>query len=187
VTALPAVLTGLPAVLTGLPAMVTALVLLAALDGMFAGFRSSCGRTGLIRHRRADLVAHLRGLALAVLLLAPVAVIAGLDAARHPARRAAYQAAGRAMLAVYLPFALLVLAALTAYLLLGWRRRFLASALVLGPATAARPLVGLLGAAVAARAADDLLVAALAVAAVTAALAVEPCADRRWYARPVRR
>lgn len=159
-----------------------ALLALAVLDGMFAGFRSSCGRTGLVRHRHQDLVAHLRGLALAMVLLTPVAAIVLVDVVVRPARLSTYVAAGRVMLTVYLPYAWIVLTALAAYALLGWRRRFLASALILGPFTLARPLMALAGAAAAAWSAHDLLIAALCLAAAAAALAVEPLADRKWYA-----
>ncbi|XVV08921.1 hypothetical protein ACQP2X_29220 [Actinoplanes sp. CA-131856] len=160
-------------------AVAAGLALIAGLDGAFAGFRSSCGRSGLVRHRAQNVTAHLRGLALAVALLTPVAVVALLG---YSARPGPYLAAGRAMLAVYVPFAVVVLLALVAYLLLGWRRRFVATALVLGPCTAARPLIALLGAALAAQAAGDLRVGLLAFAGVAGALAVEPLADRRWYA-----
>ncbi|SNY42476.1 oxidoreductase [Paractinoplanes atraurantiacus] len=120
-------------------AVAAGLALIAGLDGALAGFRSSCGRSGLVRHRAQNVTAHLRGLA--VVLLAPVAVIVLLG---YTARPGPYLAAGRAMLAVYVPFAVVALLALVAYLVLGWRRRFLTTALVLGPCTAARPLIALL-------------------------------------------
>lgn len=160
-----------------------ALTVLALVDSMFAGFRSSLGRTGLIRHRRRDVVAHLRGLALSASLLAPVAAVTLVDVVVRPVRLATYVTTGRAMLAVYLPFAGLVLVALAAYLALRWRHRFLAAALVLGPCTLARPLVAVAGVAAAGWAARDLLATALALAAVAAALAVGPWAERRWYGR----
>jgi len=42
------------------------LFILAILDGAFAGFRSSAGRTGLINHRRSDHQAARRGVVLAL-------------------------------------------------------------------------------------------------------------------------
>jgi hypothetical protein len=164
-----------------------ALVVLAALDGAFAGFRSSCGRTGLIRHRREDVRAHLRGLATAALLLGPVAAVVLADVLAHPPRWEDYLVAGRAMLALYLPFGATVLAALAGYAVLSWRRRFLASALILGPFTFARPFVAVAGIVLAARAGAGLTVLAVATTAVIGALAVEPVLDRRWVAAARRR
>ena len=164
-----------------------ALVVLAALDGAFAGFRSSCGRTGLIRHRREDVRAHLRGLATAALLLGPVAVLVLADVLVHPPHRDGYLVAGRAMLLLYVPFGATVLAALVAYVVLGWRRRFLATALILGPFTFVRPFVAVAGLVLAARSGAGFPVLAAAVAAVLAALAVEPVLDRWWVAAAVRR
>lgn len=158
-----------------------ALTALALLDSMFAGFRSSLGRTGLIRHRHRDVLAHLRGLGLSAGLLAPVAAVTLLDVTVRDGRLATYVTAGRAMLAVYLPFAGLVLAALAGYLVLRWQHRFLAAALVLGPCTLLRPLVAAAGVGAAGWASRDVLATALALGAVAAALAVEPWAERRWY------
>ncbi|MDQ7904874.1 oxidoreductase [Phytohabitans sp. ZYX-F-186] len=160
-----------------------ALTAIAVLDSMFAGFRSSLGRTGLIRHRHRDVLAHLRGLALSALLLAPVAAVALVDVALRGPRLAIYLAAGRAMLLVYLPFAAVVLLALAAYLVPHWQHRFLAAVVVLGPGTLARPLVALAGVAAAGWASRDALATTLALGAVCAALAVEPWAERRWYGR----
>jgi len=85
------------------------------------------------------------------------------------------------MLAVYLHYGLVVLVALAAYATLSWRRRFLASALLLGPLTLVRPVVALVGAGAAWWATRDLTIATLSLAAVVAVLAVEPIAGRRWY------
>lgn len=159
-----------------------ALAVLVALDGAFAGFRSSCGRTGLIRHRRQDVVAHLHGLAVAAALVGPVAAAVLADLALRPERRDTYLLAGRAMLLLYLPFGALILAALAGYAVLPWRHRFLASALILGPCTFARPFVALGGAVLGVLAAHDLTAGAAALAGVAAALAVEPVLDRRWVA-----
>jgi hypothetical protein len=161
-----------------------ALLLLAALDGAFAGFRSSCGRTGLVDHRRDDVEASLRGLALAGVLLLPVVLVAAGDVVAYPERLDLYVSAGRVLLTVYLPYAGLILGALACYRLLAWRRRFLASSLILGPFTLARPLVALGGAAAAGLAAGDPVVGTVALVAAAAVLAVEPVADRRWYGHP---
>jgi hypothetical protein len=166
---------------TGTLTVAGALIVIAALDAMFAGFRASCGRSGLVRHFRADVLASRRGLALGVLLLAPLGAVIVADAVVRPDRLDHYLAAGRAMLAVYLPYGLVVLAALAAYATLSWRRRFLASALLLGPLTLVRPVIALAGAGAACWATRDLTIAALSLAAVVAVLAVEPVAGRRWY------
>jgi hypothetical protein len=167
---------------TGTLALAGTLLFIAALDALFAGFRASCGRSGLVRHRQADALASRRGLALGALLLAPVAAAIAIDAAARPDRLGLYDAAGQGMLAVYLPYGVVVLLALGAYVTLSWRRRFLASALLLGPLTLVRPLVALAGAGAAWWVTRDLAVGVASVAAVAAVLAVEPGAGRRWYA-----
>lgn len=158
------------------------LLFIAALDAMFAGFRASCGRVGLVRHRPADVLASRRGLALGALLVGPVAIAIAADAARSD-RIDHYSVAGRAMLGVYLPYGFVVLLALTAYLTLSWRSRFLASAFLLGPLTLVRPLVALVGSGAAWWATRDAIVGVLCLAAVAAVLGVEPAAGRRWHAK----
>jgi hypothetical protein len=167
---------------TGALGIAGALLVIAALDAMFAGFRASCGRSGLVRHRPADLLASRRGLALGALLLTPVAAVVAADATR-PGRIGLYSAAGRAMLVVYLPYGVVVLLALAAYATLSWRRRFLANALLLGPLTLVRPLVALVGAGAACWVTQDLTVVLVSLASVAGVLAVEPTAGHRWYAR----
>jgi hypothetical protein len=159
-----------------------ALAVLALLDGTFAGFRASAGRTGLIDHRRADQLACLRGGALVCVLLAPVVAIASTEVALHPPRLAVFARAGEAMLAVYGPYGLVVLAALGCYAALGWRNRYLASAVILGPLTWLRPAVVAAGAILGSAAGPDPLVWACAGLAIAAVLAVEPVAGRLWYA-----
>lgn len=169
--------------MTGTLTVAGTLLFVAALDAMFAGFRASCGRSGLVRHRRADVLASRRGLALGALFVGPVAIAIAIDAARSD-RIDHYRAAGWAMLGVYLPYGLVVLLALAAYLTLGWRFRFLASAFLLGPLTLVRPLVTLVGGCAAWWATRDATVGLLCLAAGAAVLGVEPAAGRRWYASP---
>ena len=161
-----------------------ALAVLALLDGMFAGFRASAGRTGLIDHRRADQLASLRGAALACVLLAPAAAITIADVALDPPRLAVFARAGEAMLVVYGPYGMIVLAALGCYAVLGWRKRYLASAVILGPLTWLRPVVAVAGAVLGGAFCADLLASACTALAVAAVLAVEPLAGRLWYAPP---
>lgn len=151
--------------------VVTGLVVLAVLDGAFSGFRSAQGRTGLIRHVRTDVVAQVRGAGLAVALLLPAAAAVLLDAGDGVR-------AGRAMLLVYAPYGAVVLLALLAYGTLGWRQRFLAMALVLGPLTLARPLVAVVGAGAGLLAAGSWSTRVAVLLAVTAVLLVEPVSDR---------
>jgi hypothetical protein len=87
------------------------------------------------------------------------------------------------MLAVYGPYALLVLIALACYAISGWRLKYLATALILGPFTLLRRGIAILGAALAMTLSNDLVVAIMAGLSVVAVLAVEPLADRLWYAR----
>lgn len=154
------------------PVVVAALVVLAAADGAFSGFRSSVGRTGLVDHRGEDIRAQARGLVVVTVLLVPAAACALVDP------DAAVDAAF-AMLVVYAPYGVLVLIALAAYGTLHWRRRFLAMALLLGPLTLLRPAGALAGLLVA----DDALVGAAVVLSVAAALVVGPACDRYWYGR----
>jgi len=168
---------------------VTALALaglfaLAFLDAAFAGFRSSAGRTGLIKHRAADFQAAARGVALlSVLLVPPIAVALAAVLPRHT-ETAVFTRAGIAMLMIYGPFGLLALAALACYLTLGWRQRYMACAVILAPLTLTRPVVAVLGGVFAALTAHQAVVTICAVLAVAAVLTVEPLADRYWYGGP---
>jgi hypothetical protein len=91
------------------------------------------------------------------------------------------------MLRVYAPYGAVFFVALAAYLLLPWRIRFLATAVVMGPFTWVRPLVALAGGLLGVLAADRGVTRAAVVLAVVAVLAVPHVADRLWYAaRPLR-
>ncbi len=162
-------------------AVAAALVVIASLDIAFSGFRASCGRTGLIRHRSGDIEAGIRGLALGAALLAVPAVTVVVDTALREHREAAYRHAGTAMLWVCVPYGLVVLASLAVYATLAWRLRFLASAVLLGPLTLVRPLIAASAALAACVAEPDILVGLVAAAAVIAVLAVEPLVGRIWY------
>jgi hypothetical protein len=160
-----------------------ALLALALADGSFAGFRSSAGRTGLIRHRQSDLQAARRGVVLACALLTPAIGLASADALTHPAHLDDYVRAGTAMLAVYGPYGLLVLSGLAVYAAMNWRLAYLASALIIGPLALLRRVIAIAGAALAAALSHDATVAGVAGLAVVAVLAVEPLAGRLWYAK----
>jgi hypothetical protein len=119
-------------------------------------------------------------------LLAPVIAVVCDDAFAHPARLVVYTRAGAAMLAIYGPYALLVLVALTAYATLKWELKYLASAVILGPLTLLRPVIAILGVVPAGVSSNDLAVTIAAALSVVAVLAVEPLAGRLWYARRAR-
>jgi hypothetical protein len=162
-------------------AVAAALLVLALLDGAFAGFRSSVGRTGLIKHRASDEQAARRGAVLVSILLAPAIVLAIADVlTSHDLH--AYTQAGSAMVVIYAPSALLVLAALSCYAALGWRLKYLASAVILGPFTLFRPAVAIAGAVAGAVQGRNAVVTTTVILSAVAVLAVEPLADRRWYA-----
>lgn len=168
-------------------ALAAALLTLAITDGAFAGFRSSAGRTGLISHRQSDHQAARRGAGLACVLLAPVIAVVTGDVLIHPGHLDDYARAGTAMLAVYGPYALLVLIALACYATLNWRLKYLASALILGPFTLLRPGVAALGAAVGMALSKEPVAAIAAGLSVIAVLTVEPLAGRLWYTRKLPR
>ena len=157
------------------------LLVLAVLDGAFSGFRASVGRTGLIDHRAADWIGARRGVALALLLLAPVIAGVSADVTARPDRTAVYTRAGSAMLAVDGAYGVVVLGALACYMTLSWRKRYLASAVLLGPLTLLRPVIAAISGVTAAIVSHDGLTAAFGIAAVSAVLAVEPAASRIWY------
>jgi hypothetical protein len=165
----------------GLIPVTSGLVTLAAVDAALSGFRASIGRTGLIRHRSTDLLASARGAGLGLGLLAGPVLLAARDLDGRGDARADYLPAGRAMLVVYLPYAVIILGAVACYAALDWRRRFLAAAVILGPGTLIRPVVAVAGAIAGALAADRGFVAALASISAVVLLGVEPLAGRLWY------
>ena len=167
-------------------AIAVMLLVLAVLDGSFAGFRASVGRNGLINHRQSDRQAARRGAGLVCVLLVPAIAAARADLVVHPAHLGLYARAGKAMLEIYGPYALLVLIALACYTALNWRYKYLASALILGPFTLIRPVIVILGGTVGAAMSSDAAVATAAGLSVIAVLAVEPIASRLWYTRALR-
>ena len=159
-----------------------ALLLLALVDGACSGFRSSVGRTGLINHRSSDRQAARRGATLLAILLAPAVVLPCIVTMLNPASTGPYLRAGKIMLAVYAPYALAVIVALAAYATMDWRKRYLASAVILGPFTFIRPALVIIGAALADAATRDVAVTVTTVLSVIGVLSAEPVADRLWYA-----
>ena len=117
------------------------LMTLTAIDGICSGLRASFGRSGLIHHQPQDRRSAALGLVAVLILLIPAggSFLVAVMALGTP--WAAYLSAGRAMLAVLLPYASIVGLALAAYGLLSWRKRYLAMAIILGPCTLIRPVV----------------------------------------------
>lgn len=91
-----------------------------------------------------------------------------------------YAEAGLIFLSLLAPYAILVILALVGYAVTGWRRRYLASALILGPFTLFRPYYVLAAATVTVLRVSDLTVTSTAVLAVAAVLLVEPIANLRY-------
>lgn len=156
-----------------------ALAAIAVTDAAFAGFRAGLGRDGRVDHRAADRRGALRGVSVLAVLLVPVTGLAAVLARDVPAGQLA--GAATCLLAVYLPFAVVVAGGLIAYRLSPWRDRYLALVLLLGPFTWARPVVALAGPVVlACRDGGGAVDVALA-GGVLAALAVEPVVGLLWH------
>jgi hypothetical protein len=171
------------ATLTALPTVATfaTLFVVATLDAAFSGFRASAGRDGLVHHRRQDLVGTARGLMVFGGALVPLPALVMSSIHGGTATVSDWVAAAGAMLAVYVPYALVVLGALVAFAVLPWRVGYLATAVLLGPLTFARPLVALAGAVAAWTAVESFPVRLGVVGAVVIVLGIEPAVGRRWY------
>lgn len=150
------------------------LVSLALVDGAFSGFRASLGRTGLVDHRVVDRRAALRGSVLSVGLAVPAVTAFSIDTTFGGEPPATYVAAGRTFLVSIAPYAVVMLLTIAAYAATTWERRYLASALILGPFTLIRPLVALAAAAYALTRHPDLSVSVAAALALVGVLLVEP-------------
>lgn len=152
--------------------MIEAVVLcgMALLDASLAGFRSVAGRDAHIDKRALFHRWIVRGAAVGAGGLVVIALLLGALLARSGDRAVLYGDmldAGHRMLAVFVPYTLIVLAALVAYAVPNLEIRCLATAVVLGPLTMARAAVLLVGALAAAwTAPPEVQVAAFAVVAV---------------------
>ncbi|HYL63390.1 MAG TPA: hypothetical protein VE077_12295 [Candidatus Methylomirabilis sp.] len=125
-----------------------ALYLLALLDGLLCGLRSSMGRCALIRkgrhHRRALVRGVIGAQMISMLALIALAAAATLSPERAVLRSDLEAVAGR-MLWVFVPYAALVLFNLALRLVPSVDVRSLTSVVMLGPLTAIRPLVMVAG------------------------------------------
>lgn len=125
-----------------------ALYLLASLDGLLCGLRTSMGRCPLIRKRSYYTHALLRGFLAAqvVSLLALSALLlTGAFTSQRDAVRADLEIAAGRMLLVFVPYAALVLFGLTLRLIPSTDVRSATSVMMLGPLTAVRPLIMIAG------------------------------------------
>jgi hypothetical protein len=124
------------------------LYLLALLDGLLCGLRTSMGRCAFIRKRGYYLRAALRGIAGAQLasLLALAALLLMRAFSGHRAElRADLQFAAGRMLWIFLPYAALVLFNLALRAVPSTDIRSATSVFMLGPLTAIRPVVMIVG------------------------------------------
>ena len=122
--------------------------LLATLDAMFAGYRDAAGRCALIDKRRYDRRALLRGALAGQVVVVSVGLVVALLYGLSPQPvqlMGALHQAGQQLLVVYVPFALVVCAALLVRVIPSIDGRSLTSTLVLGPCTLIRPAVIVLG------------------------------------------
>jgi hypothetical protein len=103
-----------------------------------------------------------------------------LDVAAQGTPIAEYTDAGKAMLTVLVPYAAIVVLALGAYAVLGWRKKYIAMAVVLGPFTLVRPRVAMVAGFAGVSASESGSAVASIALAVIAVQVVEPLANRRW-------
>lgn len=124
-----------------------ALCILGLLDGTLMGFRAAAGRDGLVRKRDYYTRAIVRGASLATLAVIGLVLVAMalLALSGSTALWADFNDAGRWLLYAYVPYAALALGALAVYALPVTDLRALATVLVLGPFTMARPWVVVAG------------------------------------------
>jgi hypothetical protein len=129
-------------------AVVPTLLLLAVVDGAFAGFRAGAGRTGLVRPWRRGYYPRfvVAGALAAVVCQVPAAIVGVCVVDTSSATElGSVVAAASALLWVAAPYAAVVLLALLLWLVAGVEGRTLASVTVLGPFTLVRPFVVLAG------------------------------------------
>ncbi len=127
-----------------------ALIILATLDGLFAGFRDAAGRNPLLSKRRyytrAMIKGALAGLGASALIAAPVLTMLMLSDQPQTLYQELLQA-GQAMATVYGAYGSLALGALCVYAIPRAEISSLATVLILGPFTFLRVPVIALGAA----------------------------------------
>jgi hypothetical protein len=159
------------------------LYLLAVLDAAFVGYRDATGRSGLVRKRRHFARAMLRGVLVGQLPIAVIGltVVAGFwMASDFDALWAAYEAYGRVLLAVFVPYAAVVLLAFLPRTLPSVDLRSMTNVVVFGPFTAIRPALVPAATAAAAWIARRAETVVLSVVITVCVLSLEPLLERFW-------
>jgi hypothetical protein len=150
--------------------------LLATVDSAFIGYREAAGRNALIDKKDYYRHALIRGALfgqLAVLIVGVITAIA-LANSNHPwALFMKLELIGARMLLVYIPYALIILIALSIRAVPSVDIRSITSTLIFGPFTLIRPLVVLLGAVWGILAAPGAVTVALVVLIVCLMLGME--------------
>ena len=150
--------------------------LLATLDSAFIGYREAAGRNALIEkkayYRRALIRGALFG-QLAVLIAGAIAAIALASSDNARELFGKLELIGARMLLVYIPYALIILIALSIRALPSVDIRSITSTVIFGPFTLIRPLVVLLGAVWGILAAPGAVTVALVVLIVCMMLGLE--------------
>lgn len=122
--------------------------LLATIDAAFVGYREAAGRNALINKKKYYLKAMLRGAIfgqIAVLIsLAIILILFSLSNEPHVFLED-LQNTGKRMLIVYIPFALIILAAFAIRLYPSVDIKSITSTVIFGPFTLLRPIVAVAG------------------------------------------
>ena len=156
--------------------MLFLLWLLATLDSAFIGYREAAGRNALIEKRAYYRHALIRGALFGQLAVLIVGVIVAIALASSDNARELFgkmESIGARMLLVYIPYALIILIALSIRALPSVDIRSITSTLIFGPFTFIRPLVVLAGAVWGVLAAPALITMALIVLIVCLMLGLE--------------
>jgi hypothetical protein len=160
-----------------------ALSAMAILDGALCGFRAAAGKDGRIAKHGYYWRAAALGLGAATVAVALAWAEAGLLYAIAGDRAAVWRdflVAGAAAMRVLVPYSALAIVALVPWMLPANDARILATVMVLGPFTLARPFVILAGLGCALAAAPRASVLLLVAGTGAAMLLLEPLLARRW-------
>jgi L-asparagine transporter-like permease len=150
--------------------------LLATLDSAFIGYREAAGRNALIEKKAYYRRALIRGALVGQLAVLIAGVIAAIALASSDNPRELFgqlESIGARMLLVYIPYALIILIALSIRALPSVDIRSITSTLIFGPFTFIRPLVVFLGAVWGILAAPGAVTVALVVLIVCLMLGLE--------------
>ena len=150
--------------------------LLATVDSAFIGYREAAGRSALIEKKAYYRHALIRGALLGQFAVLIVGVITAIVLVSSDDARELFgklELIGARMLLVYIPYALIILLALSIRALPSVDIRSITSTLVFGPFTLIRPLVVLLGAVWGILVAPSVITIALVVLIVCLMLGLE--------------